>query len=739
MTTRSKGNPNDVRARKVGRLSPGRLRMACALALAAQGLLLCAPPPQTPGYSNQSQPYVLKVERNEVQVDVRVTDRKGNLVTNLKSSDFHVFEDGVKQPLTSFSLESVHNLATAQVSSEGPATIDLGKLPPGRPTVRATENHRLIVLFFDLTSMPVADAMRSLSAAGQFAKNQMTAADLVAVVTYSTRLQVVQDFTNSRTAVEKALHSIRTGESAELSQPGAEGEAGTTNSLGRTVVNQNVGNAFTPDETEFNIFNSDEKLAALQSLAEMLQHLPGRKSVIHFSSGMERTGLENQAQLRATESTSNRADVSIYTMDTRGLVALPPGGDASMAAPSGTAIYTNQAVASNVTKLHGGRETLAALSGDTGGRTFYDMNNFAPAFRQVQDDSSVYYLLAYSPSNTTANGRFRRIRVEVDRPGLKVEARPGYFAPKSYRQFSREDRNLQLRQALDQDAPFLDLPMAVQYSYFLEDARHYTVILAAKIPGSALASLGKKHRHQAEFDFVWRARDKNGRTAGFLRDTLRMKAGNREYEQILKGNVLYQGRLTLPPGTYDLKVVARENGSGKMGSFESSLNLPDLEPGNLNLSSVVISNQAATAGKKHQEARQHGRRARSILTVGRKNLLPSVTNVFRRDQALYVYCESYGPGTDPPAAAPKAQPPSFELMFFRRGVMVSEAGPFPGSVLGNQAGWNRYFADVPLRDFPAGRYRLQVNVMDPSANAAAFAEVPFVIMPSRTPASAKEK
>jgi len=753
MTTRSEGNPNYVRGRKFRRHSAGRLCIASALALAAAGWLLCArrsrawpspaaasPPPQTLGYSNQSQPYVLKTESNEVQVDVRVTDRRGNLVTNLKSSDFHVFEDGVKQPLTSFSLDDVQKLQAAQASSGVPATIDLGKLSPGQPTARATENHRLIVLFFDLTSMPVADAMRSLNAAGQFAKSQMTPADLVAVVTYATRLQVVQDFTNSRAAIARALHSIQTGESAELSQTGAEGETGTTNSMGRTVVNQDVADSFTPDETEFNIFNSDEKLAALQSLAEMLQVLPGRKSVIHFSSGMERTGLENQAQLRATESATNRADVSIYTMDTRGLVALPPGGDASMAAPSGTAIYTNQAIASNVTKLHGGRETLAALSSDTGGRTFYDMNNFAPAFRQVQNDSSVYYLLAYSPSNTTADGRFRRIRVEVDRPGLKVEARPGYFAPKSYRQFSREDKNLQLRQALDQDTPFLDLPMAVQASYFLEDGHHYTVMLAAKIPGSVLSSLGKKRRPQTEFDFVWRVKDKNGRTAGFLRDTLRMKISNQEYEKILKSNVLYQGHLTLPPGTYDLKVVARENGSGKMGSFESSLNLPALQPGDLNLSSVVISNQAATvaAGKEQQESGKHGGRSRAILTVGRKDLLPSVTNVFRRDQALYVYFESYDPGTNHHAVASlNSEPPSFALIFFRRGVMVSETGPFRASILGKQAGWDQYFADVPLQDFPAGRYRLQVNVMDPSANAAVFDEVPFAIMPSPAPGGTK--
>jgi len=676
---------------------------------------------------------VLKLQRNEVQVDVRVTDRKGNPVTDLEPSAFHVFEDGVKQRVTSVSLEDIQKLATSQASPGAPATIDLGKLPPGQSTARVTENHRMIVLFFDLTSLNVDDLMRALHTAGQFAKNQMIRADLVAVVTYTTDLRVVQDFTNSRAAIDKALHSIQTGESSELSQTGTEGEAGTTNRLGQTVVNQNVSDAFTPDETEFNIFNSDEKLAALQSLAEMLQPLPGRKSVIHFSSGMERTGLENQAQLRATESAANRADVSIYTMDTRGLLALPPGGDASMAAPAGTAIYTNQAVASAVAKMHGSRETLAALSADTGGRTFYDMNNFASAFRQVQEDNSIYYLLAYSPSNTKADGRFRRIRVEVDRPGMKVEARPGYFAPKNYRQFTREDKNLQLQQALDQDAPFLDLPMAVQASYFAQDAHHYTVMLAAKIPGSAISFLGKSRQRETEFDFVWRAKDKTGGTAGFLRDTLRLKISNTEYQQILKGNILYQGVLTLPSGSYDLKVVARENESGKMGSFESALNLPALQPGDLNLSSVVISNQLATTAvrNRRREPNKHKGRSRPIRMAGSETMLPSVTNVFRRGQSLYVYFESYDPGTEQHGAASlNSKPPSFALLFFRRGVMVSEAGPFPGNTLENRAGWNRYLTDIPLQDFPVGRYTLQVNVMDPPTNAAAFVEIPFAVMPS---------
>src|SRR5262249_56149866 len=106
-------------------------------------------------------------------------------------------------------------------------------------------------------------------------------------------------------------------------------------------------------------------------------------------------------------------------------------------------------------------ETLGALGGDKGGRTLYDINDFSEAFQRIQADNSTYYLLGYSPSNTSSNGRFRRIRVEVDRPGMRVEARPGYFAPKSFHQFTPEDKEMQLQQAMELDTPFVDLPMAV--------------------------------------------------------------------------------------------------------------------------------------------------------------------------------------------------------------------------------------------------------------------------------------
>jgi VWFA-related protein len=696
------------------------------------------------GYQSLSQSYTLKVTSNEVLVDVRVTDRKGNPVTNLKQSDFKVYEDGVPQRINSFDLENVQKLAQETGENGRPAVINLGALPRTTPqqTYRSlVQNHRLIVLFFDLSSMQIPDLLRALQSAQSFIKTQLTPADLVAVVTYSSDLRVVQDFTNDRDVLSKAIKSIQIGQSSTLASNGSVGEAGGSDSFGNTIVTQDTGNAFTPDETEFNIFNTDEKLSAMESLAELLQAVPGRKSVIHFSSGIEQTGVDNEAQLQATVDAANRADVSFYTLDARGLMAMPPGGDASSASPSGTAIYTAGAVSSQISSLHDSRETLSTLATDTGGRMFTDLNNFAPVYDYMQKVNTTYYLIGYTPSNTKADGKFRRIRVEVvDAHGLKVEARPGYCAPVSFQHSSKEQKDLKLEEALNSDFPVLDLPVAVETPYFLEPNGRYYIVLAAKVPGSVIPFHEHSKLHQTAFDFAWRATDSKGKVAGGLFDTLPVKLDASTYQQVCNGNILYEGGMVLPPGTYKLKVVVRENLTGKMGTFEKPLVLPPVGKVGLELSSVVLSNELSK--KAAAEATRPARgpwfmmgpgtgRTASPLDRGSQAILPSVTRVFRTNQDLYVYVESYAdkvPKSAQPEASYLASSPALGLVFFRGGVKVAEAGPFDGKQGKSSFHRASYFVKLPLDKFHPGRYWVQVNILDPAAGQVAFERIPMAII-----------
>ena len=464
----------------------------------------------------------------------------------------------------------------------------------------------------------------------------MTPADLVSVVTYSSDLRIAQNFTNDRKRLDAVLKSTQVGEASSLAEAGAEREAGGTNPSGQEIVAQDVSAAFTPDETEVNIFNTDEKLAAIQSLAQMLRGVPGRKSVIHFSSGLQKTGVDNQAELHAAEDAANQSNVSFYTVDARGLLALPPGGDATSASPAGTALYTGSAVSSQVTSLLDTRETLASLAADTGGRTFYDTNDFSQAFQRIQADNSTYYLLGYSPSNTESDGRFRRIRVEVDRPGVRIAARRD-TSPKNFRQFTSEDKEMQLQQAMELDTPLVDLPMAVAADYFRQADGKYHVVLSSKIPGAAVSFLQKSTAHRTEFDFAWRATDASGRTVAALRDTLPVKLDPESYRQVLSGNILYLGGFVLPAGKYKLKVVARENQSGKLGTFEQPLLLPEMGGSGLALSSVSNQLQEETT----RAGNRKGNGSENPLQVGNRSILPSVTRVFRTNQNLYVYLQSY--------------------------------------------------------------------------------------------------
>ena len=732
------------------------LLAAFCLLPAAYWLAAQQPAPQSAG---QNRDFVIKTQTNLVLVDVRVWDKKGNPITDLKRENFRVFEDGTRQEISSLGVEKVAQLETATNEHEPPPTIDLAKLPPNtsqEQVLKVLQDRRLMVLFFDLSSMQVDDLMRALNSAAHFVDAQMTPADLVSVVTYSSDLRIVQNFTNDRKRLDAVLKSIQVGEASSLTEAGAEGEAGGTNASGQEIVAQDVSAAFTPDETEFNIFNTDEKLAAIESLAQMLRGVPGRKSVIHFSSGLQRTGVDNQAELRAAEDAANQANVSLYTLDARGLVALPSGGDASSASPAGAALYSGSAVRSQTTSLLDTRETLASLAADTGGRTFYDTNDFSRAFQRIQADNSTYYLLGYSPSNNKSDGRFRRIRVEVDLPGVRIAARPGYFAPKDFRQFTREDKEMQLQQAMELDTPLVDLPMAVAADYFRQADGKYHVVLSSKIPGAAVSFLQKSTAHRTEFDFAWRATDASGRTVAALRDTLPVKLDPESYQQLLSGNILYEGGFVLPAGKYKLKVVARENQSGKLGTFEQPLLLPGMGSSGLALSSVVVSNQMQEETTRSGTGK--GNRSQNPLQVGNRSILPSVTRVFRTNQNLYVYLQSYGgkaaksvsdskavrpsnarPGQKGTAKSPSedlkggqsdapASPPSFALVFFRGGIKISEAGPFPGKREGSSGGQASYFVQLPLEKFPPGRYWMQVNVLDSSADRVAFARIPLAIM-----------
>ena len=326
---------------------------------------------------------------------------------------------------------------------------------------------------------------------------------------------------------------------------------------------------------------------------------PGRKALVEFTGGITQTGEENRTQLRAATDAANRADVSIYSIDSRGLFAAPPGGDASTNAATGTSMFTGASVFHQTDQREDSRDTLATLSTDTGGKAFFDLGDLSEALPKIQQDNGGYYLIGYRlGADVKRDGRWRSIHVKVNAPGAHVRYREGYYAPRDFQHLEKESRDQQLADAVNSDNPIVELPVAVETQMFrLSDQQTY-VPVAAKIAASAL-DWAEKHGHrQAEFDFAVEVRAVPSRQiVAQLRDTTQVNLDPARYEQINQKNLLYQGGVVLAPGNYRLKFVARENESGKIGTFEQNLVVPATQPGKVTLSSVVLSSQLVPVQK----------------------------------------------------------------------------------------------------------------------------------------------
>lgn len=686
--------------------------------------------------ANDGRP-VFRLSVDLVQIDVRVTDRSGRPLIGLKPEQFTVLEDGKPQRINSFDFYDIQKIERAGAGAP-PITVRLGSVPPAEALAHAVLDHRFIVLFFDLTAMQPDDLLRAQRGAEQYLRELVSPADLVAVVTYGNQLKISAHFTNDRDRLLRSVRALRAGKDAQLADMA---EAAPQN--GEDSVSEQTGAAFTPDETEFNIFNTDRKLAVLESLAKLLREIPGRKLVVHFTGGIAQTGDENRVQLRATTDAANRADVSFYTVDARGLFAQAPGGEArsgsatgssqfsgagtaALASESSRAMFTGAAVYHQVATRHASRETLATLANDTGGRAFFDLGDLSEVFRKLREENSSYYLLGYYSSNRNRDGRWRNVRVQVNVPGARVRYREGYYAPKSNGIASPQDREGQLLEAIRTEAPRVDFPIALETSYFRISDTNLFVPIAAKLGTSELRWASKRGRRQATFDFATEVREKvSNRVVSALRDTISVSLDGDRFQQLQRHPLLYQGGMVLGPGSYRLKFVARENETGRLGMFEEDLELPAMQADKLQMSSILLSSQLeGVRDGLEVKKRTLGPEARLKIMpteISGERLIPSVTRVFATNQTLYVLFQAYSP---PAVDISKLRA---GLVLFRNGQWSSETPLVEPAEMDAKRRTASFRLSVPLTTLSTGDYALQAVVVEEGTDQAAFAQNFFLL------------
>ena len=670
---------------------------------------------QTSGMQKSSNGrFVLSVNANIVLTNVVVRDKKtGAVVKGLKASDFTILEDKKPQKIASFDYQNVDDAAVLAEKTTNSGKVSVADMLERNFAASPAQlkDHRLIVLFFDLSSMQDEDIDRAVDAATDYVNKQMAPADLVALVSMSTGLSMDQDFTSDKAALLKVLAKYNGSDETGFANSGTGSTDGTSDDT----------SAFAADDTEYNSLNTDRELLAIRAISKALERVDQRKSMLYFSGGLTRNGIENQASLRAATNEAAKANLAIYAVDARGLQALPPVGDASHGSLRGNSAYSGAAATAQLSANYASQETLATLASDTGGKFFSDSNDFGPAFQQVQHDTEAYYLLGFHSTNTARDGSFRHLTIKVNRNDVKLEFRPGYYAPADFQHQKTEDRELALTEQMRSDLPATDVSVYLQALYFRQGEANSYIPVSLIVPGSQIPFVKGGDRDKASLDILGRVQNAQGITVGNVRETVKLALD--ASQQVQRKNIQYSTGFTLAPGKYHLKFIVRENQTGNMGSFETDIQVPDMKKVPLKMSSVVLASQRIANTAKNSA---------SPLVRDGLEWIPNVAHVFRQDQHLYFLYEVYDPakakGAPEPAASPglgrrEGGPVRVltSIEFLQGGTKVYETPLVTADTINDpERGAVAFQFDVPLAGLTPGTYICQVNVIDDAGGSFTF-------------------
>jgi VWFA-related protein len=701
----------------------GQYRYVCVLSFVSFVSLVVAPhaqqqPPTRPVPTFRSGTKLI------VQT-VSVKDKDGKPIEGLTASDFTVTEDGEPQTISFAEFQRLPGTAdsSAPVAPAPPVAAAANPAPSVAPLTQAQilvpppgdlryRDRRLMVLYFDPAGMQMPDLMRAYTYSMKYIDTQMGPADLLAIMTFQQgAVRVRQDFTDNRAQLRELIQTLLFGDDAD----------------GDGIPDPLPGAAFGQDGGEFNIFNTDRQLSALQTAVTLLRPLAEQKSLIFFASGLRLNGTDNQAQLRATVNAAIRSNVVIHTIDARGLVAAPPLGDATRPSPGGLSMFTGQFASAAQTQFQRSQDSLYALAKDTGGKAMFDSNDLSEGIAQAAQTMTSYYLLGYYSTHIADDGRFRRVKITLNGSlSADLSFRQGYFGDKTFAKFTTADKERQLEDALMLENPITEIPIAMEVNYFQLNRAEYFIPVAVKIPGSELALARRGGAQRTLIDFIGIVKDDYGYTRQNIRDKLDIKLSDATAAQLATRPILLQTGFTLLPGKYVIKLLARDAETGRMGTYQTSFTIPNLmrEEKRIPISSVVLGGQRVPLGDALYSVEQKiSAEAVNPLVFDGQKLIPSVTRVFSKSRDLYVFLQAYQRG------ATTTQPLVAFVTFYRGDVKAFETPP-----LAVTSGMDPRSKAVPLRfglsldQLATGHYTCQVTVLDPGGEKAAFWQAPIVVV-----------
>jgi VWFA-related protein len=599
------------------------------------------------------QPNVIRTESRTVLVDAVVTDKKGVYLHDLTAKDFHLWQDGKEQAISSVSLET-----------------------------KSTEK-RFLVLFFDDTRMAPQDQVQARLAVSRFIDANSAPTRLMAVVSYSGALRIAQNFTDNAGRLKDALNRV-------------EGSS-------RVIPGSTDRNAMAPAGDNL---HSGNMIQALANLAKGLAVLPGRKTIVLLTAGVPSSS-EMKYEVAAAVEASSRSDVAVYPIDVRpNSVAVdrvtdpfrppPPMPDGSRIRLQGDdSTIVNQDAAGSSQPL------LLALANGTGGFLIRDSSDLLDGLQQIGKEQTEYYVLSYTPPESKG-GSCHTVRLKVDRGSARVRARGSYCDTKPMDLIPRTSVAEELEKRVA-GADAGNLNAAVQLPYFYVSSGVARVHLAMEISPVGLKFENVKGKPHAEINLLGIATAPDGSIGARFSDTIKLDFNGPEIEKLKATHIHYEKEFKISPGTYGFS-LAFASGGTSFGKVEAPLNVEPWSSARLALSSVALSRETRPAADlgliSSLVEDQTPMVAESIQFV------PTGSKQFARTEEGFFYLELYCP--DPESVTVQVR-----VLDRRTGEPRWDSGT---TKLPAPSERNKHSipagASLRLKSLPAGSYRLEITASD---------------------------
>lgn len=670
---------------------------------------------------------VVKISTTLIQVDATVTDKKGNVVKDLKPEDFEIYENGKKQIITNFSFVSTAPEDNPTEADKTSKSKDKPAIPLPPFKLKADQIRHTYALVVDDLGLSFANADYVKSTLKKFVNEQMQEGDLVAVLRVGAGLGALQSFTSDKRLLLAAIGKIRWN---MMSRTGINSYEPLNPEFAQQLANLKGGSTALSNQAERDAQATAERdlarqsniatgtLGALNTVIRGMSELPGRKSILFFSEGFQLIDRGRGAPrptnvldaLRNVAEQANRASVVIYSLDPRGIEVpmIEAQDDTSGIGKVGGMINTGPAIDARISAMRDSKDSLRYLADETGGFA-YVLNRLDLGVKKVLNDQSGYYLIGYQPDEETFDpkkSKFNKLTVKLSQPDLKIRYRSGFYG------ITDENMNKAIQTPVQQMNAALVSPFGATgvnldlYSIFYNNEKNKNFIRSLiKIDAKDLTFTETPDgKHKTNIQIIAMTFGDNGAPVDQTAFTFELPLDEKNYRSALEKGLVYDFLCPIKkPGAYQFRIVLRDSSSGKIGSASQFVEVPNIDKKYLALSNIIVKNYSVADWKKVSTGQ-------SDEIQNNTAFLDTTARQFNRGTILAYSYMIYNAKMD---VAQKTQL-QVQKRVFRDGKIIWQTDPTPLGT-GEQKDMQRIGASGAIsleNSWTAGDYILQIIVID---------------------------